>query len=130
MPSRRSERHPDDGWPIIAFATGADFERWLEANHDGETGVWVKHAKKASGIESVSVDEAVEVALCFGWIDSKLNRLDDEHYVLRYSPRRPRSNWSARNKERVERLIEEGRMRPPGLAEVEAAKADGRWDAG
>jgi uncharacterized protein YdeI (YjbR/CyaY-like superfamily) len=127
--SAGAERHPEDGWPIIAFANAKEFERWLDANHDGETGLWLKHAKKASGIESVSVDEAVEVALCFGWIDAKLNRLDDDHYVLRYQRRRPKSNWSARNKERVERLAAEGRMRPPGLAEVDAAKADGRWDA-
>jgi uncharacterized protein YdeI (YjbR/CyaY-like superfamily) len=86
--------------------------------------------QKGRGIASISFPVAVQVAMCFGWVDSKMQSVDDDYYVLRYQPRRPRSNWSASRKDLAERLIAEGRMRPSGLAEVEAAKADGRWDAG
>lgn len=115
---------------MVPFATAAAFEAWLDAHHEDEPGLWVKFAKKGRGIETVTFDEATEVALCFGWIDSKMHRVDDDYYVLRYQPRRARSNWSEANKELVARLIAEGRVRPAGLAQVEAAKADGRWDAG
>ena len=118
----------DDGLTTIFFASAADWERWLEANH-ATPGVWIKVAKKGSGIESVSTAEALEVALCFGWIDSRREALDDEYFLQRYTPRQPRGRWSRINREKVERLIAEGRMRPAGLAEVERAKADGRWDA-
>lgn len=89
----------------------------------------VKIAKKASGIPSVTYAEALEVALCYGWIDGQRNRFDDQWFLQRFTPRRPRSNWSKVNCAKVERLMEEGRMRPPGLAEVERARADGRWAA-
>jgi uncharacterized protein YdeI (YjbR/CyaY-like superfamily) len=118
----------DDGLPTMFFASAADWEAWLEANHAGP-GVWVKVAKKGSGIESVTIAEALDVALCFGWIDSRREALDDDHYLQRYTPRQPRGRWSQINREKVERLIAEGRLRPPGLAEVERAKTDGRWDA-
>jgi uncharacterized protein YdeI (YjbR/CyaY-like superfamily) len=118
----------DDGLTTIFFASAADWERWLEAHH-ASPGVWIKVAKKGSGIESVSTAEALEVALCFGWIDSRREALDDEYFLQRYTPRQPRGRWSRINREKVERLISEGRMRPAGLAEVERAKADGRWDA-
>jgi uncharacterized protein YdeI (YjbR/CyaY-like superfamily) len=123
------ERDPSDGWAVVAFESPQAFEAWLKKHHGDEPGVWVKFAKKGTGIPSVTLAEAIEVALCFGWIDSLMHRYDDNHYVLRYSPRKSRSNWSARNKELAERLISEGRMQPPGLAQVQAAKADGRWDA-
>ncbi|MFZ0215670.1 MAG: hypothetical protein WAM30_06965 [Candidatus Dormiibacterota bacterium] len=122
-----AQRHDADGWPIVAFATEQAFAAWLDAHHGDATGLWVKFAKKGSGIASIQFSEALVVAMCFGWIDSKLQRWDDAHYVLRYQPRRPRSAWSARNKAIAERLITEGRMRPSGRAQVEAAKADGRW---
>jgi uncharacterized protein YdeI (YjbR/CyaY-like superfamily) len=128
MPANEVERHANDGWPVLTFESDRAFERWLEVHHD-EPGVWVKFAKKGRGIASVSLPEAIEVALCFGWIDSKMHGYDDDYYVLRYQPRRPRSSWSERNKALAERLIAEGRMRPAGLAHVEAAKAEGRWDA-
>ena len=124
-----TERHPSDGWPVLPFLTAAAFEAWLDEHHADGTGLWVKFAKQNRGIDSVSFDEALEVAMCFGWVDSKMHRVDDDYYVLRYQPRKPKSNWSARNKALAERLVAEGRMRPAGLAQIEAAQADGRWNA-
>jgi uncharacterized protein YdeI (YjbR/CyaY-like superfamily) len=118
----------DDGLPTIFFSSSGDWEDWLEANHRGR-GVWIKVAKKASGIESVTTAEALEVALCFGWIDSRREALDEQYFLQRYTPRQPRGRWSRINREKVERLTAEGRMRASGLAEVDRAKADGRWDA-
>jgi uncharacterized protein YdeI (YjbR/CyaY-like superfamily) len=118
----------DDGLPTIFFSSSADWEDWLEANHRGR-GVWIKVAKKASGIESVTTAEALDVALCFGWIDSRREALDEQYFLQRYTPRQPRGRWSRINREKVERLTAEGRMRASGLAEVDRAKADGRWDA-
>jgi uncharacterized protein YdeI (YjbR/CyaY-like superfamily) len=110
------------------FATAADFDAWLAAEHDRAPGVFVKMAKKSSGIPSISAAEAVEVALCHGWIDGRANRVDDDWFTVRYTPRRARSVWSQKNVATVARLVAEGRMRPAGLAQVEAAQADGRWD--
>lgn len=123
------ERDPSDGWLVLPFATPAVFEAWLDRHHLEEPGVWVKFAKKGRGIASLTLPEAVEVATCFGWVDSKMHGYDDDYYVLRFQPRRARSRWSAGNRELAERLIATGRMRPSGLAQVEAARADGRWDA-
>ena len=120
---------PHNGLPRLAFASAAEWEAWLEANHDSADGVWIKVAKKGSGIPSVGIAEALDVCLCFGWIDSRREALDERCYLQRYTRRRPRSNWSRINVGRVERLTAAGRMRPAGLAEVERAKADGRWDA-
>jgi uncharacterized protein YdeI (YjbR/CyaY-like superfamily) len=122
------ERHPSDGWLVLPFADAPAFEAWLDAHHGDEPGVWIRFAKKGRGIASITLPEAIEVAMCFGWIDSKMHGLDDDFYVLRFQPRRPKSAWSQRNKELVERLIAEGRVRPAGIAAVESAKADGRWD--
>jgi uncharacterized protein YdeI (YjbR/CyaY-like superfamily) len=122
-----AERHPSDGYLILAFADSAAFEEWLDARHAAEPGVWVKFAKKGRGIASVTLSDATEVALCFGWIDSRMYRWDDDYYILRYQPRGPRSKWSAGNRDLAERLIAEGRMRPAGRATVESAKAGGRW---
>lgn len=124
------ERHQTDGWAVLPFETEQAFEAWLVAHHADTPGLWVKFAKKGRGIASISFPEAVQVAMCFGWVDSKMQSVDEDYYVLRYQPRRPRSNWSASSKELAERLMADGRMRPSGLAQVEAAKADGRWDAG
>ncbi len=115
--------------PIEFFATRSAWAKWLSKNHRIAPGVRVKFAKKASGIESVTYQEAVEVALCFGWIDGKVNRLDDSYYLQRFTPRRPRSNWSKINRDKATALIKAGKMKPAGLAEVERAKADGRWEA-
>lgn len=124
------ERHPTDGWAVLPFETEQAFEAWLEDHHADTPGLWLKFAKKGRGIASISFSEATRVATCFGWVDSKMQSVDEDYYVLRYQPRRPRSNWSATSKDLADRLITEGRMRPSGLAQVAAAKADGRWDAG
>jgi uncharacterized protein YdeI (YjbR/CyaY-like superfamily) len=112
----------------IPFATAAAWEQWLEDNHAVSRGVWVKIAKKGTGIESVRYPEVLDSALCFGWIDARREALDERYFVQRFTPRRPRSRWSRINCEKVERLTADGRMRPAGLAEVERARADGRWD--
>ena len=114
--------------PVLPFADQAALEEWLEAEHATAPGLYVRIAKKGSGVPSVNWEQMVEVLLCFGWIDGRANRIDDLFYVQRITPRRPRSVWSQKNVATVERLIAEGRMRPAGLAAVEAAKADGRWE--
>jgi uncharacterized protein YdeI (YjbR/CyaY-like superfamily) len=114
--------------PVVFFATPEDLESWLEKHHSSSDGVWLKFAKKGSGIRSVVYAEALEAALCFGWIDGQARRLDELHYLQRFTPRRARSKWSKINREKAERLIEQGRMRPAGLEEIERARADGRWD--
>ena len=118
-----------DDAPILPFASRAEWEAWLEEHHGSEDAVWVKFAKKASGLPTVTYDEAVEVALCFGWIDGLVRRLDDDFYLQRFTPRRKRSKWSQVNRDKALALIERGEMRPAGLAEVERAQADGRGDA-
>ena len=115
--------------PVLAFATTNDLERWLEQNHESAPGIWLKIAKKGSGLESVTYPEALELALCYGWIDGQKAALDDRHWLQRFTPRKLRSRWSRVNRERAEQLIGSGRMRPAGLREVEAAQADGRWAA-
>ena len=112
-----------------AFASDADWERWLEEHHATIDGIEVKIAKKGSGIPSVVYPEVLEIALCFGWIDGRRNALDEQYFIQRFGPRRARSRWSKINREKAEALIAQGRMRPAGLAEVERARADGRWDA-
>jgi uncharacterized protein YdeI (YjbR/CyaY-like superfamily) len=119
----------DDGLPHLSFASAAEWEAWLEANHDSSEGVWLKIAKKGSEKASVTIADALDVCLCFGWIDSRREALDDDYFLQRYTPRRPRSKWSRINVEKVAELTTAGRMQPAGLAEVEQAKADGRWDA-
>jgi uncharacterized protein YdeI (YjbR/CyaY-like superfamily) len=114
--------------PVLFFATPADLEAWLDEHGEESDGIWLKFAKKGSGIRSVVYAEAVEVALCHGWIDGQAKRLDEERYLQRFTPRRPRSKWSRINREKAERLIAEGRMRPAGLREIERAREDGRWD--
>ncbi|MFL6298544.1 MAG: YdeI/OmpD-associated family protein, partial [Actinomycetes bacterium] len=105
------------------------WEAWLADHHTLQAGVWLKIANKGSGQASVSNDEALDVALCYGWINGQRKPLDGSWYLQRYTPRRPRSTWSKVNVDKVEALTAAGRMRAPGMAEVEAAKADGRWDA-
>ena len=125
---RSSKREPDVA-EVIAFRDAAEFEAWLAENVDRNAGVWLKIAKKGSGVASLTDDEAVDVGLCYGWISGQRRALDEVYYLQKYVPRRPRSRWSQVNVRKVEGLMAAGRMRPPGLAEVEAAKADGRWDA-
>lgn len=118
-----------NGLLIRAFKTRRSFETWVDKNHaKREDGLWVKFAKKASGLSSITYEEAREVALIYGWIDGLKNALDDQYYAIRFTPRRPRSKWSRINRDIVEALLEENKLHPAGLAQVEAAKADGRWD--
>jgi uncharacterized protein YdeI (YjbR/CyaY-like superfamily) len=119
----------DDGLPKLPFASVSEWEQWLEHNHAVSSGVWIKMAKKDAGIESVRYPEVLDSALCFGWIDGRREALDGRYFLQRFQPRRPRSRWSRINRDKVERLIANGRMRPAGLTEVERAKADGRWEA-
>jgi uncharacterized protein YdeI (YjbR/CyaY-like superfamily) len=111
------------------FESAEAFEAWLEAHGDEADEVLVRMAKKHTGVASLDWASAVEVVLCFGWIDGRSRRIDDEWFVQRFTPRRPGSTWSKVNRQKAEALIAAGRMRPAGLAEVERAKADGRWEA-
>lgn len=119
-----------DDLPILEFAAPDAFERWIAKNHDAHPdGIWVRVFKKASGKPTITHDQTLEVALCYGWIDGISKSEGAESAKQRWLPRRKRSTWSKRNVEHAERLIAEGRMQPSGLAEIERAKADGRWDA-
>jgi uncharacterized protein YdeI (YjbR/CyaY-like superfamily) len=114
---------------VIAFRDAAEFEAWLDTHVDLQVGVWLKIAKKGSGVPSLTADEAVDVGLCYGWISGQRKSSDDVYYLQKYVPRRRGSRWSQVNVAKVEELIAAGRMRASGLAEVAAAKADGRWAA-
>ena len=118
-----------DGKPVLAFASQDEWEAWLDAEHATSDGVWVKFAKKGSGVETVVYAEALEVALCYGWIDSQVMSLDERFYLQKFTPRRSRSKWSRINREKIEQLTNAGRMKPAGLEQVGLAKTDGRWDA-
>lgn len=115
--------------PIIPFPSQEAWEAWLSQQDMTSGGVWMKLAKKGSGIASVTYAEAVEVALCYGWIDGQAKRLDDDYYLQRFTPRRTHSRWSKINRGKAEKLIANGAMKTAGMAEVERARADGRWDA-
>lgn len=115
-------------YPVLPFADAAAWEMWLEQNHGTERGIWLQFAKVASGIPSVTRAQALDVALCYGWIDGQAKSQDAQTYLQKFTPRGKRSIWSKRNREHVERLISAGRMRSAGHAAIEAAKADGRWD--
>jgi uncharacterized protein YdeI (YjbR/CyaY-like superfamily) len=119
---------PDD-LPVLAFGSLQSWRDWLAGHHQTSSGLWLKIAKKGSATPTVSYAEAIDGALCYGWIDGQKGKLDDEYWLQRFTPRKPRSRWSKINREKAERLIAEGRMQPAGLREVEAARADGRWDA-
>jgi len=116
------------GLPILAFADAAAFEDWLKHAPADSPGLWLRLAKDGSGHASLSKAQAIDVALCHGWIDGQLNPYDEHWWLIRFTPRKPRSKWSQKNRERAEQLIEERRVAPAGLAAVEAARADGRWD--
>ena len=112
-----------------AFSSAADWTAWLEAEHATSAGCWLKISKKTATRPSVSYDEALEVALCFGWIDGQKRALDEHHWLQRFTPRKPGGRWSKINTAKADALIAAGRMRPAGQSEVDAARADGRWDA-
>lgn len=118
-----------DALPTLAFATQYEWEAWLEEHHTDATGLWLKIAKKATGMPSVTYAEALESALRYGWIDGQKAAFDDAHWLQKFTPRRAKSRWSRVNREKATALIAAGRMHPAGLREVERAKADGRWDA-
>ncbi|MGW7030043.1 YdeI/OmpD-associated family protein [Streptomyces xanthophaeus] len=118
-----------DGVELLAFPDAAAFEEWLAGHHTRHEGVWIKVAKKKSGIPTVTDDELVDVGLCYGWISGQRRSLDERYYLQKYVPRRARSLWSRVNVDKVAALTAAGRMREPGLAEVRRAQADGRWAA-
>jgi uncharacterized protein YdeI (YjbR/CyaY-like superfamily) len=115
--------------PVVGFSGQAAWESWLAEEHERSPGIWLKIPKKGSGGRGVSYAEALEVALCHGWIDSQKRGLDDDYWLQRFTPRKPGSRWSKINTDKAGELIEAGRMRPAGLREVELARSDGRWDA-
>ena len=115
--------------PTLPFESKKKFAEWLAKNHDKSAGAWLKLAKKDAEIPSVTYKEAVNVALCYGWIDGQAKSFDDKYWLVKFTPRRPKSIWSQINTKRVEQLIASGEMKPSGLKAVEAAKQDGRWDA-
>jgi uncharacterized protein YdeI (YjbR/CyaY-like superfamily) len=120
---------PGDGLPVMLFETQADFEAWLDAHHASASGAWLRLAKKAAGLRSLSYDAAVEAGLCFGWIDGQKKGYDERSWLQRFTPRGPQSIWSKVNRAKAEALLAAGRMRPAGLAAVERARQTGRWDA-
>jgi uncharacterized protein YdeI (YjbR/CyaY-like superfamily) len=115
--------------PTLPFATKKKWASWLAKQHDKSVGVWLKLAKKDSGIASVTYDEALEVALCYGWIDGQKKGFDDKYWLQKFTPRGPRSIWSKINTVKAEKLIASGEMKPVGLKAIELAKQDGRWEA-
>ena len=115
--------------PVVAFSSQQAFEMWLTSQPADCRGLWLKIAKKASGITSISRAEAVDSALCHGWIDGQLDSFDGNYWLIRFTPRQPASKWSEINRARAQELVALGRMRPAGLKEIERAKKDGRWDA-
>jgi uncharacterized protein YdeI (YjbR/CyaY-like superfamily) len=117
------------GLPIIGFENAPAFETWLAAQPADSPGLWLKLAKQGAGLASLTKSEAIDAALCHGWIDGQLHPYDDACWLIRFTPRKARSKWSGKNRARALELIAEGRMRPSGLAQIAAAKADGRWDA-
>lgn len=119
---------PIDDEPVLNLPSAADFESWLEKQPEESRAVWIRTAKKSSSLASITEDEMVDIGLCHGWVSAVRRRHDDDTYLQRYTRRRPRSKWSRINIAKVEQLTAAGRMRPGGIAEVEAAKADGRWD--
>lgn len=119
---------PPDPLPVMAFESTQAWDVWLSAHHADSPGLWLKIAKKGSAGQSISYSDALDVALCHGWIDGQKGRHDDDYWLQRFTPRKPGGNWSKINTERAAALIAGGRMRPAGLREVEQAQADGRWE--
>jgi uncharacterized protein YdeI (YjbR/CyaY-like superfamily) len=117
------------GLPIVAFRSRESFEAWLDQQPSDAAGAWLKFARKSAREPGLTKAEAVDAALCYGWIDGQLDKYDDQYWLVRFTPRRGRSKWSQVNKMRATQLLAEGRMRKSGVAQIEAAKTDGRWDA-
>jgi len=117
------------GLPVLAFRNGAGFEEWLDHQPADAAGAWLKLPKKSARAPGLTKSEAIDSALCFGWIDGQLDKYDDRYWLVRFTPRKARSKWSQVNRKRATELLAEGRMRKSGVAQIEAAKADGRWEA-
>jgi len=115
-------------FPVIAFQSQNKWRSWLSKKHSLADGIWLRLYKKDSGIKSINHDEALDEALCYGWIDGQAKSLDEESYLQKFTPRRKRSLWSKRNREKVEQLIKDGKMHSSGLKEIDTAKSDGRWE--
>ena len=122
-----ASQKPTGDYEQVNLSDRRSWRRWLEKNHAIQRGIWLVFYKKATRKPSLEYEEWVEEALCFGWVDSRTRRLDDERYMLMFTPRKPGSRWSRPNKERVERLVASGLMTPPGLAKIEEAQRDGAW---
>ena len=114
--------------PILELKPASQWRKWLDKNHSKSNGAWLMLFKKSSGVATLSHSTALEEALCYGWIDGQAKGFDEQSWLQKFTPRRPRSIWSKKNIEHVQRLIKEGKMQPAGLKEIEAAKHDGRWD--
>lgn len=127
MPRKPPETYKD-GKPIFPFPSPAEFRAWLAKNATISTGIWIKFAKKGSGVASIVYAEALDEALCVGWIDSQVAKYDDRFYLQRFTPRGPKSKWSKINVAKVEKLIAAGRMKQAGQVQIDAAKSDGRWE--
>jgi uncharacterized protein YdeI (YjbR/CyaY-like superfamily) len=121
--------HNTNGLSIMSFETQQDWERWLTEHHADTVGIWLKIAKKETGKPSVNYSEALDSALCYGWIDGQKASFDDQYWLQKFTPRRPKSIWSKVNCDKATALIAEGRMQPAGIRQVELAKADGRWES-
>jgi uncharacterized protein YdeI (YjbR/CyaY-like superfamily) len=126
---RQETRMPGDVLPLLTFADAESLERWLDEQGEASPGAWLRFARKGAPEATLSKSDAIDCALAYGWVDGQLGRVDAHFFKTRFTPRRPRSAWSQANRERVERLEEAGRMRPQGRAQVDQAKADGRWTA-
>lgn len=127
--SRRSDTEAKRDLPVLAFESQRTWEGWLDENAATSKGLWLKIAKKGLSIQSVSYPEALDAALCQGWIDGQKASFDERFWLQRFTPRKPRSSWSKVNRQKVTELVQRGKMKPRGLEEVERAKRDGRWDA-
>ena len=114
--------------PVLSFSTQKEWHNWLDKNYTNEKGIWLRFYKKDSDIKSINYAEALDEALCYGWIDGQAKKYDEKSWLQKFTPRRERSIWSKRNIEHIERLNKTGRMKPSGINEVEKAKADGRWN--
>lgn len=124
-----AEKSKNQDIPVISFVSKINFENWLKLNYRDTNGIWLQFYKKNSGVTTIVYDEALEIALCYGWIDGQLKKYDEKSYIQKFTPRRRKSMWSKRNVEKAERLIEEGKMQPSGINEFETAKSDGRCDS-
>lgn len=128
MANKKEKKQDQAEVQIKSFKTSDEWEKWLDENHTSANGIWLRFFKKASGIKAINYTEALDEALCYGWIDGQAKSYDEQSYLQRFTPRRSKSIWSKRNIEHIARLEKAGKMKPSGWKEVEAAKADGRWD--